>query len=286
MYRQFDIGTAKPTPAQQAIAPHHLLDVVEPDEVLSLADFQTRAYTVIEAVQQRGRLPLLVGGTGQWVQAVVEGWNIPRVAPDPGLRAEFEAVARAEGHEALHAQLAAVDPQAARKLDPRNVRRVIRALEVYRKTGLPISRQQHKSPPPYDILQLGLTMSREALYRRIDRRVDNMMAQGLLAEVERLAAAGYGWNTPAMSGLGYRQIGQFLGGEVSLEEAVALIKKETRRFVRQQYNWFRLEDRRLHWFDVEQGLDPVYDQIKELVAGWLRKPRAPAPEGGCCQSAG
>jgi tRNA dimethylallyltransferase len=115
-------------------------------------------------------------------------------------------------------------------------------------------------------------MSREALYRRIDRRVDNMMAQGLLAEVERLAAAGYGWNTPAMSGLGYRQIGQFLRGEVSLEEAVALIKKETRRFVRQQYNWFRLEDRRLHWFDVEQGVDPVYDQIKELVAGWLRKP--------------
>lgn len=272
VYRRFDIGTAKPTPEQQAVAPHHLLDVVEPDRVLSLADFQAWAYEIIEAVQQRGRLPLLVGGTGQWVWAVVEGWNIPRVAPDRGLRAELEAQARVEGNEALHAQLARVDPQAAQKLDPRNVRRVIRALEVYRKTGVPISQQQHKTPPPYDILQVGLTMSREALYRRVDRRIDQMMEQGLLAEVERLAAAGYGWQTPAMLGLGYRQIGQFLRGEVNLEEAVALIKKETRRFVRQQYNWFRLQDRRLHWFDIEQGLDLVYGEIRELVANWLAKP--------------
>lgn len=248
--------------------PHHLLDVAEPDEIISVADFQERAYAIIEAVLQRQRLPLLVGGTGQWVKAVVEGWRIPRVPPDSTFRAELEAQALAEGAEALHARLAAVDPQAAQKVDPRNVRRVIRALEVYRKTGLSISRQA-KTPPPYNILQIGLTMSREALYRRIDQRVDRMMEQGLLAEVSGLVEAGYSWNEPAMSGLGYRQIGQFLRGEVSQEEAVALIKKETRRFVRQQYNWFRLDDPQINWFDLEQGLEQSYGQIKKLVAAWL-----------------
>jgi tRNA dimethylallyltransferase len=271
VYRGLDIGAAKATPAQRAAAPHHLLDVAEPDEILSVADFQERAYAIIDAVLQRQRLPLLVGGTGQWVKAVVEGWRIPRVPPDSALRAELEAQALAEGAEALHARLAAVDPQAAQKVDPRNVRRVIRALEVYRKTGLPVSRQA-KTPPPYDILQIGLTMSREALYRRIDERVDRMMEQGLLAEVSGLVEAGYDWNGPAMSGLGYRQIGQFLRGEVSLETAVALIKKETRRFVRQQYNWFRLDDPQINWFDLEQGWEQSYEQIKKLVAAWLTPP--------------
>lgn len=265
LYRGLDIGAAKATPEEQALVPHHLIDVVNPDEVLTLAEFQERAYATIEAIQQRQRLPLLVGGTGQWVQAVVEGWGIPRVPPDPDLRATLEAEAETIGLEAFHAKLAAVDPQAAQKLDARNVRRVIRALEVYHKTGIPISQHQRKTSPRYRILYLGLSVPRETLYRRIDRRIDRMMELGLLDEVKRLVEAGYSWDLPAMSGLGYRQIGQYLRGEMSLEEAVALIKKETRRFVRQQYNWFRLDDPRISWFEASEDLEAIYQKIKEFL---------------------
>ncbi len=267
IYRGLDIGTDKVGPEQRAAIPHHLIDVVDPDDVLTLADFQEQAHAAIADIHRRGRLPLLVGGTGQWVKAVVEGWGIPRVPPDPALRADLEAEADEKGADALHAQLAAVDPPAAAKLDPRNVRRVIRALEVYRKTGIPISQHQRKNAPPYQILQIGLTRPREALYGRIDQRIEEMMAAGLLAEVERLAAAGYGWQLPAMSGLGYRQIGQYVRGEVSLEEAVALIKKETRRFVRQQYNWFRLDDPAIQWFDISEGTTRAYEAVKEFLEG-------------------
>jgi tRNA dimethylallyltransferase len=271
IYRGLDIGTAKPTPQEQAVAPHHLLDVVEPDEVLTLAEFQERAWAAIEAIHQRRRLPILVGGTGQWVKAVIEGWGIPRVPPDPALRAELETQAQQLGHEALHAQLAIVDPESAKKIDARNVRRVIRALEVYHKTGMPISQHQRKSAPPYRILQIGLTLPRELLYERIDQRIEAMMRQGLLEEVERLVAAGYSWEKPALSSLGYRQFEPYLQGQVSLEEAVASIKKETRRFVRQQYNWFRLDDPQIHWVDA-QALPAAYPQLRELVRRQLELP--------------
>ncbi len=265
IYRGLDIGADKSTLQQRAVAPHHLLDVVDPDEVLSLAQFQELAYGAIESIQARQRLPLLVGGTGQWLWAVVEGWGVPRVPPDARLRAELEAEAARVGRAALHAQLAAVDPEAAQKIDPRNLRRVIRALEVYRQTGRPISQHQRKQAPPYQILIIGLTRPRQELYRRIDQRIEQMMARGLLAEVERLVEAGYGWQQPAMSGLGYRQIGQFLRGEVTLAEAVALIKKETRRFVRQQYNWFRLADPRISWFELAgEPVEPV-EPIRQLI---------------------
>lgn len=271
VYRGLDIGTAKATPQQQAVVPHHLLDVVNPDEILTLAEYQERAYTTIESILQRRHLPVLVGGTGQWVQAVIEGWGIPRVPPDPALRAALEAEAEASGVESFHARLAAVDPQAAQKLDPHNVRRVIRALEVYYKTGSPISQHQRKNPPPYHIIQIGLTRPREELYQRIDRRVDLMMEMGLLAEVEQLAVAGYDWDLPAMSGLGYRQIGQYLRGEISLAEAVALIKKETRRFVRQQYNWFRLDDPQIEWFELSgEGWVEPCKKIKTFLKAELK----------------
>lgn len=271
IYRGLDIGTAKATPEEQSLVPHHLIDVVDPDQVMSAADFQQRAYTVIEAIHEAGRLPALVGGTGQWVQAVVDGWSIPRVPPDPDLRAKLEALAQTEGRQALYDRLAAVDPAAAEKIHPHNVRRVIRALEVYDKTGVPISAHQAKRGQRFHTLQIGLTMPRELLYERIDRRIDHMMAVGLLDEVRRLMAAGYGVDLPAMSGLGYRQIGQFITGEVSLEEAVALIKKETRRFVRQQFNWFRLKDERTHWFALdESGLSSCYREIGALVQAHLK----------------
>ena len=271
IYRGLDIGADKPTLQQRALAPHHLLDVVDPDEVLSLAQFQELAYQAIDSIQARRRLPILVGGTGQWIWAMVEGWGVPRVPPDAGLRAKLAAEAARVGQAALHTQLAAVDPEAAQKIDPRNLRRVIRALEVYQVTGLPISQHQRKQAPPYRLLIIGLTRPRDELYRRIDQRIEQMMARGLLAEVQRLVEAGYSWQQPAMSGLGYRQIGQFLRGEVTLTEAVALIKKETRRFVRQQYNWFRLDDVRINWFDLSTERPEPAEAVQQLVRDYLNQ---------------
>lgn len=253
IYQQMDIGTAKPTPDELAAVPHHLIDVMPPDYFFTLAEFQRRAYQAIDEIHVRGHLPLLVGGTGQWYQSVVEGWGIPNVPPDDALRARLEAEAEEIGAAAFHEKLVAVDAMAATKIDFRNVRRVIRALEVYEKTGVPISVHQQKTRPPYRILQLGLTMPRELLYSRIDARIDAMMEHGLLDEVEALVAAGYGWRIPSMSGLGYRQFAGYFSGEVSLAEVVALIKKETRRFVRQQYTWFRLDDQSIKWVDVSEG---------------------------------
>jgi tRNA dimethylallyltransferase len=272
IYRRLDIGTAKPTPEEQTAAVHHLIDVVDPDQVLGLAEYQEMAYTAIEDVLYRNRIPFLVGGTGQWVQAVLQGWGVPQVPPDYELRAELEAEVARVGPQSLHARLTSVDPVAAGKIDYRNVRRVIRALEVYLKTGIPFSDHRRAQPPRYRILQIGLTMPREVLYIRVDDRIDRMMEAGLLAEVRTLLDEGYGLKLPAMSGLGYRQIGKYLAGELSLDEAVHLIKKETRRFVRQQYNWFQLDDPNIHWFEI--SLD-VYQSIKRtakaFLAGAIRK---------------
>ena len=250
IYRGMDIGTAKATPADRAAVPHHLLDVVTPDQALTLSEYQQMAYAALDGIVIRGRLPFLVGGTGQYVHAVVEGWNIPAVAPRPDLRAELEAFAQAAGAEALHARLTALDPVAAGRIDHRNVRRVIRALEVCLVTGQPISELQRKTPPPYHFTLIGVTRPRPELYARIDARVERMIADGLVDEAARLAAAGYDWRLPAMTGLGYAQIGQYLRGEASLEEAIARIKRDTRRFVQQQYNWFRLDDPVIRWVDA------------------------------------
>lgn len=252
IYRGLDVGTDKASPAQQAEVPHHLLDVMAPDQVLTLAEYQRAAYTAIEDIYARGRLPLLVGGTGLYVRAVLDGLGIPEVSPDAALRAELEAYAARHGALALHARLAALDPVAAGRIDHRNVRRVVRGLEVCLVTGQPISALQAAAPPPYRILRIGLTRPRGALYARIDRRVDEMLARGLLAETQRLLEAGYAPQLPALTGLGYRQMIQYLQGELSYDAAIAAIKQQTRRFVRQQYTWFRLDDPRFMWFDLEE----------------------------------
>jgi len=251
----------------RAQAVHHLIDVVDPDQSLTLAEYQALAYQVIDELLARGKLPMLVGGTGQYLRAVVQGWGIPAVPPDEALRAELYAEAELTGHEGLHARLRALDPVAAERIDPRNVRRVVRALEVCLIAGRPISELQRRCPPPYRIVHVGLTRPRPALYRRADDRVEAMIAAGLIGEVRRLVEAGYGWHLPAMSGLGYRQIGAYLRGEASLEEAVQQIKRGTRRFIRQQYNWFRPSDPRIHWFDLEvTPLPAVKAAVTSLVA--------------------
>jgi tRNA dimethylallyltransferase len=250
VYRGLDIGTAKPTLEERNHVRHHLIDVVAPDETFTLAQYQELAYDAIANVLAQGKLPFLVGGTGQYVRAVVEGWGIPRVPPNEELRAELYRQAEIRGEEALHARLREVDLEAAEGIDPRNVRRVVRALEVYLETGQPISELQRKKPPPYRILQIGLTLDRQALYCRIDERVDRMIEEGLVEEVRGLVERGYGYDLPSMSGLGYQQIGKYLRGQASLEEAIQLIKRHTRRFVRHQYNWFRLDDAAIRWFDI------------------------------------
>ncbi len=265
LYRGLDIGTAKPSLADRARVPHYLIDVTDPDKPWSLSEYRQAADELIKSINGRSRWPLLVGGTGQYIRAVLEGWTIPPRADDPALRAELLAFAEREGSEALYRRLLAADPSAAQVIDSHNVRRVVRALEVTLATGRPFSAQRQKSPPPYRSIVVGLTLARPTLYARIDARVEAMMAKGLVAETQALVAQGYGWSLPAMSAIGYKQVGMFLRGECELAEAVRLIKHETRRFVRHQANWFRANDPQIHWYDVERlEIDQLVEEIYRL----------------------
>ncbi len=267
VYRHMDIGTAKPARQELSLVPHHLINIVNPDEGFSLAQYQRLAYRVINDIQQRNKLALLVGGSGLYVWSVLEGWGIPQVPPDPEFRRNLEKKAAEVGKDELYHELTKVDPIAAQRINRRNVRRVIRALEVHRGTETTFSRLQHKQAPPFNILIIGLTADRAELYRRIDLRVDEMIGQGLVTEVEKLVNMGYNFNLPAMSGIGYKQIGMFLKGELTLAAAIQQIKFETHRFVRHQYAWFRLKDDRIKWFDI-QG--KVESEITSLAARFMR----------------
>ena len=260
VYWHMDIGTAKPVPEELSLVPHHLINILNPDEDFSLAQYQAMAYRAIRDIQQRQKLPLLVGGSGLYIWATLEGWQIPPVPPDPELRKSLEKKAADSGAGELYRELTRVAPAAARKIDPRNVRRVIRALEVSRKTKAPVSRYQGREAPDFKTFIIGLTADRAELYRRIDLRVERMIERGLVAEVEKLWNMGYHFNLPAMSGIGYRQIGMFLRGEVTLEAAIAQIKFETHRFVRHQYAWFRLKDRRIQWFEMPGPADAEIEE--------------------------
>ena len=266
IYRGMDIGTAKPSPEQLALVPHHLIDIAEPEESWSLARFQRAADEAIEEVQRRERLPLLVGGTGQYVTAILEGWLPPPKAPDNAIRSAFESQAAEHGPRFLHAKLEVVDPTTAEAIDPSNVRRVARALEVYELTGTPLSEQQRASPPDYRILRLGLNLPRPELYARIDGRIDRMLERGLLEEVQALLERGIELDHPPMSGIGYRQIGRFLQGEWSLEEAVAEMRRLTRQFVRRQANWFKADDPRIEWIEANEA---VTGRLIDRIRSWL-----------------
>jgi tRNA dimethylallyltransferase len=250
LYRGMDIGTAKPSPSERARAPHHLIDVTTPDKPWSLAQFQSAALAAVEDIRTRGRLPLLVGGTGQYIRAIVEGWQVPPGEPSGELRAALEAELARGGVGALADRLREVDPESAARVDLRNSRRVIRALEVALTTGESFVSQRRRAAPAFSVLTIGLTLPRPELYARIDARVDGMLRAGLVEEVRGLVAQGYGWDLPAMSALGYKQIGQYLRGECDLPEAVRRIKSGTRQFVRRQANWFKPADPAIQWFDA------------------------------------
>lgn len=264
VYRFMDIGTAKPSRKERALVPHHLIDVVNPDEDFNLALYQEMAYNAIEDIQRRGKLALLEGGTGLYVWAVLEGFRIPTVPPNPELRRSLEARAATHGPEALYRELREKDPVAAEMIDPGNVRRVIRALEVYQVTGAPFSELQ-RHQPRWEASIIGLTTERDDLYRRIDARVERMVEQGLVEEVRWLKGKGYSLELPSMSSPGYREMGLYLKGEMDLAEAMRRTKTHTHRLARHQYAWFRLKDERIHWFDVKEGIEEIGRKLMELL---------------------
>ncbi|HOG61381.1 MAG TPA: tRNA (adenosine(37)-N6)-dimethylallyltransferase MiaA [Flexilinea sp.] len=250
-YRGMDIGTAKPTPEERQSIPHHLIDVADPDETWSLALFQQKAYDAITSIHERGKNVIVVGGTGQYIRALLQGWSPPTMEVDLVMRAVLEDWANEIGPMEIHKKLAILDPIAAEKIDYRNVRRTIRALEVIFGSGQRFSEQRKVTESPYSFLILGLNRSRSSLYQRIDQRIDQMIRQGFIEEVAGLLEKGYSPALPSMSAIGYREISAYLNHEISLDEAIRLIKQRTRNFVRRQANWFKTNDPQIHWFNLE-----------------------------------
>jgi len=266
VYHWMDIGTAKPDREDFNLVPHHLFDIIDPDQEFSLAQYQELASQSIQNIHRREKLPFLVGGSGQYVWAVMEGWIIPRVPPDLELRRSLEKKALDQGADVLYAQLSEIDPVAASKIDKRNLRRVIRALEVSLQTQAPFSTLKNKNAPDYQTLIIGLTADRDELYRRTDLRVEEMIRQGLIQETKNLVQKGYSTDLPALSSIGYQQIARMLKGEITQEEAVRQIKVGNHRFIRHQYAWFRLKDQRIHWFDIRNDILP---EVMSLIANHI-----------------
>ena len=261
VYRYMDIGTAKPTPEERAAAPHHLIDVVDPDEPFSLGTWLDLARAALPDIWARGKQPILVGGTGQYIWALLEGWRVPRVAPDRELRDELES----RRPEELLAELRRVDPEAESYIDPRNVRRVIRALEVQAVTGKPFSYWRTKEPPEFGSLVIGLSLAREEIYRRIDARVDSMFAAGFVDEVKRLLDMGYGRELPSLSGIGYREIAEHLAGERDMASAIEGTKTGTHRLARHQNAWFKPSDERIKWPAPGGQAGEVWAAVEEFL---------------------
>ncbi|MFA7653764.1 MAG: tRNA (adenosine(37)-N6)-dimethylallyltransferase MiaA [Candidatus Magasanikbacteria bacterium] len=279
VYKGMDIGTAKPSGVKSSKLkviksgeqtrhndghiyivegiPHHLMDIIEPDEEFTLADFKKRAVVVIEDILKRGKLPIIVGGTGLYIQALVDNLDIPKVAPNLKLRADLEKKSLSELVEILKN----IDSESAKKIDLHNPRRVLRALEVVLDSGGSFARQQKKGSVLYDALQIGIPLPREELYSRINARVDKQIADGLLEETKKLVKK-FDWKLPGMSGIGYKQIGYFLRGEMSLSAAIEILKRDTRHYAKRQMTWFK-RDKRINWLEN-------YQQAEKLVEGFLR----------------
>ncbi len=266
-YRGMDIGTAKPSAAEMARAQHHLIDVANPDETWSLAVFQQAAHQAINDIHRRGKVPLLVGGTGQYIRAVTLGWLPPEVQPDPRLRSVLETLVTQHGEYWLHDKLRVLDPLAADNIDARNVRRTVRALEVIFTSGRSFSTQRGVSDSPYRLIGVGLKRPRPELYERIDQRIDSMFENGLLSEVENLLEKGYTADLPALSAIGYRECIAVLQGKMTLEQAKVQMKRVTRIFVRRQSNWFKENDPEIRWFEMGKETEKdVQAYLRERLA--------------------
>jgi tRNA dimethylallyltransferase len=267
-YRFMDIGTAKPSRDERERVRHHLIDIRNPDEEFDAAQFREEASRAISEISGRNHLPIVAGGTGLYIKALTEGiFEVPKV--DKGLRERLRREADELGISHLYERLKSVDPEAARGIDPHNTHRIIRALEVYCLTGRPISQYQMEhafSERPYDTLKIGLHTDRETLYKNIDDRVDNMVNMGLIDEVKRILELGYGPGLKPMQGIGYCHISKYLAGEYDLDEAVRLIKRDTRHYAKRQMTWFR-RDPDITWFDIKEGgcLERIFSKVRGFV---------------------
>ncbi|MFE0556665.1 tRNA (adenosine(37)-N6)-dimethylallyltransferase MiaA [Paenibacillus sp. NPDC058910] len=270
VYRGMDIGTAKISVEEMEGVPHHLIDIHEPDHPYSVAEFQEQSQRLITEITQRGKLPFIVGGTGLYVESVCYGYQFSETGADEVFREEQFCYANEHGAEALHQKLAEVDPETAERLHPNDLRRVVRALEVFHVTGVPLSTQlaPQTKQSPYDLCLVGLTMDRQMLYNRIEERIDLMLSQGLVDEVAALMNKGFAPGLVSMQGLGYKEIVSYLSGEFSYEEAVVLLKRDTRRFAKRQLSWFRhMKD--IEWVDVTDSgnFSANYQKIRAIIAG-------------------
>ena len=264
VYRHMDIGTAKPSVEQRASVTHHLVDIIDPCHDFSLGEYIYEAKLAIRNANNTEKLPILVGGTGQYVMALLEGWNVPAVQADPALRTRLEADFAANGIERLVEELRGVDPEAHGSVDLRNSRRVIRAIERA-VAGHPRGAQPAREEPSFESIWIGLNTDRAELYARADRRLDSMMASGFLEEVEWLLASGYSPELPAMSGIGYSELADHLLSGAELQDVVQKAKFRTHRYIRQQSNWFRASDTRIHWFgssDIDSAIEFALSMIQ------------------------
>lgn len=255
IYRGMDIGTAKITEEETEGIPHYLIDIKDPDENFSVAEFQELVRSKITEITDRGKLPMIVGGTGLYIQSVIYDYQFSEAPADETLRTQLEKRAKEIGNDALHQELTQIDPKSASQIHPNNVRRVIRALEIYYRTGETMSQtQKHQQPEPlYDVALVGLTMDREKLYDRINLRVDLMVEQGLLEEVQKLYDQGLR-DCQSIQAIGYKEIYEYLDGHISLEEAIENLKKNSRHYAKRQLTWFR-NKMDVQWFDMTDTLD-------------------------------
>ncbi len=270
VYKRMDIGTAKPTWEEREAVPHHLIDLVEPNQDFSVADYKKCFEQTVASIYARGKLPLMTGGTGLYMRACIQEYNLEPGEPDPALRQNIKEQAEQFGPTYVYQQLAKVDPEAAAKIHPNDCRRVIRALEVFLNTGMPISQIQQKriNSIKYNIIYLFLNRDRDELYRRIEVRVDRMIGNGLIEEVLSLLESGFSPLLKPMQSLGYKQIGSYLRQAVSLEEAVASIKQETRHYAKRQLTWFRKEPVE-NWINISGDSQEFFGDILNYIEGRL-----------------
>ena len=271
VYRHMDIGSAKVTPEEMDGVPHHLIDVLEPEEEFNVVVFQKLAKEALTGIYERGHIPIIVGGTGFYIQALLYDIDFTENDGDTAIRRELEKLAQTQGAGCLHQMLQEIDPESAAAIHQNNVKRVIRAIEFYRQTGKKISlhnEQEREKQSPYQFLYYVLDTDRKTLYERIDRRVDLMMEHGLVDEVKRLADMGCTRDMVSMQGLGYKEILDYLSGEIPLEEAVYILKRDTRHFAKRQITWFKRE-RDVRWLELEQFqndrkkvLEHILDEIE------------------------
>jgi tRNA dimethylallyltransferase len=270
VYKGMDIGTAKASKAEQRLVPHHLIDIHDPEDPFSVAEFQELVRDLIPEIHERGKLPFIVGGTGLYIESVCYDYRFTDVGTDQQFRDDQDAFADQSGEEALHDKLRAIDPESAERLHYNDRRRVIRALEIAHVSGVPLSEHManQTKESPYELCIIGLTMDRALLYKRIEERIDAMMEAGLIEEVRSLLAAGCPKDTVSMKGLGYKEIVSFLEGELSLEAAVILLKQNTRRYAKRQLSWFR-HMKEINWVDVtdQTNFSAHLKKISDIITG-------------------